>query len=82
MPDRNPTHGNITYKLCFTRRKRKYIEIIDDIKIKRQTILDSHGPGPIANVCQFPDPPSFSLQTPFNVVCKKNILFLCRLLQF
>jgi hypothetical protein len=32
---------------------------------KRQTNLDRHSPRPIANVCHFPGPPFFSLQTTF-----------------
>ncbi len=36
-----------------------------DIKIKRQTNLDRHGPRPIAKVCHLPVHPLFLLQTTF-----------------
>ncbi len=49
-------------KLCFTGRKRKYIEIKDDKKIKRQTNLDRQGPRSIANVCHLGPPPPGALR--------------------
>jgi hypothetical protein len=54
-------------KLCLTRQKRKYVEIKEYSKIKRHTNLDRHGPRPIATVCHLPGPPSFSLQTTFEL---------------
>ncbi len=51
--------------LCCTWRKRKYIEIKDDSKVKQQKNLDRHGPRPIPNVCHLPDPPWYSVQTTF-----------------
>jgi hypothetical protein len=50
-------------KVCLPGENRKYIE--DDSKIKRQKNIDRQGPRPIPNVCHFPDPPWFSLQTTF-----------------
>jgi hypothetical protein len=37
-------------------QKQRYIEIKDDSKIKRQKIIDRHGPRPIPNVRHLPDP--------------------------
>ncbi len=48
-------------KLCFTQRKRKYIEIKDENKITGHANFNRHSPRPIANVDHPPGPPSFSL---------------------
>jgi hypothetical protein len=49
----------------FTWRKRKYIKIGDDSKIKRQTNLDPHVPRLKVNIYHLSDPSCFSLQTNF-----------------
>jgi hypothetical protein len=53
--------------LCLFVRTSSKIKNKDDSKIKRETNLDRHGSRPIINVCHLLGPPSFSLQTTFNV---------------
>ncbi len=60
-----PIRDNYAYWFCFTWQNRKYIEIKDDNKIKREKNLDRLGPRPIMNICHFLGPPSFLLQTTF-----------------
>ncbi len=36
--------------------------------------IDHHSPRPISIICHFPDPPSFSLPTTFNVVVLRRNL--------
>ncbi len=50
-----PIHEDITLKFCLTWRKRRYTEIKDDSKIRRQKNIDRHCPRPIPNVCQRPN---------------------------
>jgi hypothetical protein len=55
----------ITYYLCITNRKRKYIEEKATATLIKQTDIDRHGPKASSNSSQPPDPPRFSLPTTF-----------------
>ncbi len=76
-----PMHEDITNKLSFTWRNRKYIEIKDDIKIKQRTNLDHHVLRYIANVCHLPGPPFFLLQVPLSFKFRNATLWCNTLLK-